>query len=259
MEPQEEKKGWLKTLALLEVGVFEMLFVGGVAALFFIIFNYFNILPISSLYPKLFGFLPHQKESNVSEISTVNKQNTSPTPTPSFNYDTKKAETLLTQYIKDTIKPEFLPAKIEVKQKLIASGKQEGTDYEFGANWTIDKNAFLQSNFHYKLGTNDTRDIEFSVQLQDMQEAVASAILAGNLIGKYLKNIPVSNFDCGIYKDTTSFCENFHSLTDGKRGFGLVIGQNKPNNIVLVFSCFIPKESVYYSKRNSCLLFRENK
>ena len=40
----EGKKGFLKALVLLEVGLFEFLFVGIVLVLFFGILNYFNII-----------------------------------------------------------------------------------------------------------------------------------------------------------------------------------------------------------------------
>lgn len=183
----------------------------------------------------------------------------SPTTTATFQYDSKKAESLLTQYIKDNLKQEHVPAKIKVQQKLIATGELKGTDYEFGANWQINNDAFFQSNFHYELNTNNPRDIGFSIQLNNITDITVNPNLTQNIIATYLKDLPDSfNFDCGLSDDSTiSFCENFYSPSMGKKGFGVVIGKNQPANIVLVFSCFIPKESVYYAKRTSCLMFRE--
>lgn len=100
--------------------------------------------------------------------------------------------------------------------------------------------------------------MEFSIQPQDITETTASASLAKTLSTTYLKNIPETlNFNCGISQSTISFCENFQITDSGKEGFGLVIAKAQPNNTVFVFSCFIPKDSMYFNTRTSCLLFKE--
>ena len=249
-----------------KVGLYEILIVGIVQIFFFGTLNYFNILSISNVFPNQLGWLPRQSvQKPIENTSTNNSTNYTPISTPAptltdaFQYDARKAEELLTQYIKDNLKQEHLPAKIKVQQKLISSGELKGTDYEFGANWQINDNAFFQSNFHYELNTNNPRDIGFSIQLKNISDTIVDSALAQGLTSIYLKDLPNSfNFDCGLSNDSAlSFCENFYSLPIGKKGFGVVIGKNQPTNIVLVFSCFIPKESVYYAKRTSCLLFRE--
>lgn len=60
----ESKKG-IASIALLEVGLFEIGFVVVVIALILGVLNYFNIISLSQLYPDKLGFLPHQpfKES----------------------------------------------------------------------------------------------------------------------------------------------------------------------------------------------------
>lgn len=60
----EGKRGLLKVLGILEVGVIEVLFVGTVTVLLFGTLNYFNILSVSTLWPNQLGFLPHQKQNN---------------------------------------------------------------------------------------------------------------------------------------------------------------------------------------------------
>ena len=55
-------KSWLKVFAFLEVGIFEIFFVGVVLILLFGTLNYFNILSLSALYPQL-GFLPQNQVS----------------------------------------------------------------------------------------------------------------------------------------------------------------------------------------------------
>ena len=85
----EEKKNKIKALALLEVGLFEFLFVGIVLVLFFGTLNYFNILQVSSVFPNQLGFLPHkpyqpsQQLNNVA-MKQINNITTIPSPTQPF-------------------------------------------------------------------------------------------------------------------------------------------------------------------------------
>ena len=260
--PQPPKKGFLKALVLLEVGLFEFLFVGIVLVLFFGILNYFNILRISSVFPNQLGWLPHKPYQQSTSIVLPSPQPIKPqAPSYSpnvFQYDTQKATTILTKYIKDTIKPEFLPSKIEVKQNLISSGKQDGTDYEFGSNWKL-KDIVFNATLHYLSQTNYLRDEEFYINPAGIASFTVNNTNSEALARTYLNNIPDSiNFDCGVYQQTTSFCEHLETKDTGKNGFGVVSGKDESNkNTLFIFSCFIPKNDSYYPKRTSCLLFRE--
>ena len=107
MEP-EEKRHPLKALVFLEIGIFEFVFVAVVLFLLFGTLNYFNILAVSDVFPKQLGSLPKQTKI-ASQEETLQPKNFSavskPTPTPTgFQYDVKKAETLVTNYIKEAIK-----------------------------------------------------------------------------------------------------------------------------------------------------------
>ncbi len=59
-EPTNQKPNRLHALAFLEVGLFEIGFVGVVLFLLFGVLNYFNILSISDVFPKYLSFLPRQ-------------------------------------------------------------------------------------------------------------------------------------------------------------------------------------------------------
>lgn len=255
--PQEKKRWNLHALAFLEVGIFEFFFVAVVLFLLFGTLNYFNILPASDVFPDQFSWLPRQ--TNQKEKLLYTPANPVPTPTTTvFNYDTRKAETLLTQYIKDNIKPEFLPEQIEVKQHLISDGTLKGTDYEFGANWNLE-NIIFSANFHYLPNSvNQIRDMEFYVNPPSSNISI-DATNSVLLTKRYLKNLPeVIDFDCGVFEKSTKFCEYFLEKEAGKSGFGAAEGNDeKGNKIMLIFSCFIPKNDSYYNKRTSCLLFRE--
>ena len=92
----------LHALALLEIGLFEIVFVGTVLLLLFGTLNYFNILPVSDTFPNQLGWLPQRDVPNGASRrdvpnGTSRKQllytpaNPISTPTPVlFNYDTQK-------------------------------------------------------------------------------------------------------------------------------------------------------------------------
>lgn len=242
--PPQKKKSLLKVLPFLEVGVFEISFVAVILLLLFGILNYFNILSISDVFPNQLGWLPRK------EVST----DTSPTnftpaqqkvPTGTFQYDTKKAETLLTKYIKDTIRPEFLPSKLEIKQGLTIDGRTEDIKYEFGSSITA-SDATISVNFHYKENSNMPNDYVIFIQPSTTQ-TTATASLANSLLLSYFA-APYTISDCQARGGGTS-CENFQIIPEGKKGYGVLVGSG--GNII--FTCFIPKESKDYESFSSCL------
>ena len=58
---------------------FEILFIGIVIIFLTGILNYFNILPLSSLFPNYLGFLPHQQSKQESNVTIQQFNNVSPT------------------------------------------------------------------------------------------------------------------------------------------------------------------------------------
>ena len=76
--PHEKKKG-LKALAFLQVVLSEIVFVAVVLVLLFSTLNYFNILPISTLWPNQLGWLPHKQYSNVA-MKQFNNARITPIP-----------------------------------------------------------------------------------------------------------------------------------------------------------------------------------
>ncbi len=260
MEQEENKKQHpLTALVFLEVGLFEIAFVIVGVLLIFGTLNYFNILPFSQTFPKFLGWLPRQEiPSNTSQKEVPSGTLPPPTPFERFSYDTVTAQKALEVYIKDNIKQEFLPAKIDIQENLISSGKKDGTDYEFGANWTL-QDIIFNATFHYIPKTNEFRDMEFYAIPPNPINTPIDSTNSTILVNTYLKNIPTPiTFDCGTFQKNTAFCEHFTDGNTGKRGFGIVESNDETNKkIILVFGCFIPKNDTYYTKRTSCLLFRE--
>lgn len=217
----------------------------GVLVIFGVL-NYFNILSLSRLYPNLFGSLPHKQ---------ISKTNLSfgPTPTPkTFLYDWNNAQMILEKFIKENLKPEFLPAKIQSEQGTIATDSGKGTEYEYGVKWKKN-NLFIVGFFHYGLKTNIPSDYEFIIQDNSIQNSTATVGLAQELIQKYLKGIPDNlTFVCKTFSDTkTTYCvSNMRITSSGKNGFGLAI--DPIHNWTLLTSCFIPKNGIYFDKWQSC-------
>lgn len=215
------------------------------------------ILLIVIFVPLILYVLKPTKQQSPKNSKDLRQIKDAITPSERFSYDTVEAPKILEKYIRDNIKEEFLPSKIDIQQNLIASGKLDGTDYEFGANWKLG-NINFHATFHYISNTNDIRDTEFYIDLPYVKDNINS-VQAETLVETYLKKVPDGfNFDCGTFKETTKFCEYFVVEEMGKRGFGTVRGKDESNkDILLIFSCFIPKNDLYYNKRTSCLLFRE--
>jgi len=224
--------------------------------------NYFNILPISSLFPNQFGFLPHKEKAVVDnkpdKESPKNQIATMPTGYIRFPYDIPKAEKILKDYVTDNIKELLVPSKIEVKQNLLTTGELRGTDYQFGANWRSD-NAIFNAALHYIKNTNDLRDAEIFITPKNAQSTPVDSTNSAALIKTYLKNIPETvNFDCGVFNENIRYCENFTISDTGKSGIGVARGIDESgSDISFIFSCLFPKNDSYYEKRTSCLLFNE--
>lgn len=255
-----KKNNFLESSAFLEVGMFETFFVVIILAIFFGVMNYFNILPISALWPNQFSFLPHRPVSTKNNIGLTTYPKISPTPNLHysanvFQYDSEKAKTLLTEYIKDNIKPEFLPAKIEVKQGLSIDNRQEDIKYQFGA-YLVRNQETISINFHYKENANAPNDFTIFIKPSVVEQKTLNSTLANSLLSSYFVN-PYSPIESCEKKGTTSYCEIFKIESDGKKGYGVLFGDDisasTPKLTPIVFNCFIPKESKDYDKQSSCI------
>jgi len=226
----------------------------GVLLLFLLlILNYFNILSLSRLFPNQLGFLPHREQNN-RPISQPTHSPTNYSPN-TFQYDTKKAKKILTQYIKENIKSEFLPQNLEIKQGLYIDNKVSSLKNMFGSYFSKN-NAIISINFHYKENTNNPNDFFIFIQLTKLEKVTLTPDIANSLSSSYFINpySPITNCDI---KGTTSYCETFKIEKDGKIGFGAIIAQDPskspPKLTSIVFTCFIPKESKDYDTTQSCI------
>jgi len=176
------KQNKVPALVFLGMGAFEIGFVLIVLLLLFGTLNYFNILSISGVFPNQLGWLPRQQIKLASQGEALRGSNFTPN---TFRYDTKKAEKLLTDYIKSTLKPELIPPKIEVKQGLTIDGRVGNTRHEFGSMFTLN-NSSISANFHYKENINAPSDYFIFIQPQPLYSLLALASLFQILLLPFL-------------------------------------------------------------------------
>lgn len=240
------------------------LLTGGIIIFIIIFFllNFFNILPLSSLFPNQLGWLPRQKpDAKISyntKIPAIKHEDiVVPTASAKFSYDAEKAQTTLEKYIRDNLKENFLPAKIDVIQSLISSGETTGTPNEFVANWEL-KNISFNAALHYMKDSNELRDMEIYFYLNEYEDSSVNASSSTSLVKTYFQNIPEStDFDCRI-SAPAKFCEYFAIGDIGKNVFGVANADDKfGKSTTIVYSCFFSKNDLYYNKRTSCLLSSE--
>jgi hypothetical protein len=197
-------------------------------------------------YFKLFTRTPTPQKN----VATVNKS-TTPSPIPEFKYDAEKAKMLLTQYIKDAIKPEYLPDNIEVKQGLSPTGALQKLNYQFGSIFNT-KNGIISAVMHYKIDSNDINDYYIYIKSKSIDKASLTAASTSALISTYFKNAP-SEISCKPAQNN-SYCENFKTTSNAKTGYG-ILKANNSNDEIWLFNCFISNKSKNYENAKSCLAF----
>jgi len=202
---------------------------------------YFNIPPLTPSAPV---------------VQPTDKTIAVPTPTV-FPYDTAKAEKLLADYLKDTLKPEFILNNIKVKQGLTLDNEIiESQPYEFSAYFNSRK-ATIASTFYYQKDTNIQNVYVVIIQTDALSQASPSANLANLTLPSYFSHpYPISNCTTDTLKHDY-YCENFQTTDMGKIGYGIAYlytaeGPNIQGSEL--YACFIPKESQYYNTYNSCVL-----
>lgn len=249
------KPNRLRALAFLKVGIFEIIFVAVVLLLLFGTLNYFNILPVSDVFPNQLGWLPRQQSKLASQGESLQSYQNKIPPASQFVYDTAKAEVLLTQYIKDTIKPEFLPDKIEIKQGLYSNNKSVEYPYEFSFI-LAKKELTIYAYLNYQRNTNIIGDMEIFVDVSNSRvlQSTITASLSNSQVSQYLlkPSSLLTETNC-VADERKSYCQIFETQENNKSGFGFVIYNNVVSTAKMVFSCSIPKESGYYNEAKSCI------
>ncbi|KKQ32184.1 MAG: hypothetical protein US48_C0031G0005 [Candidatus Levybacteria bacterium GW2011_GWA2_37_36] len=192
-----------------------------------------------------------------SQSPRYSGEKTAPSPanfTPTtFQYDTEKAKTLLTQYIKSTLKPGLLPVNFETNQGITIN------QYAQNPNWFVtsffSQNASPAAFFRFDKNSSNPNSSSISINLKNLPQPAASAALANSLLSSYFSTpFILSDPNCRNVSESV-FCENFQTTSDGKKGYGMTIIGTPPKSINSIFTCSIPKESSDYSTAKSCISF----
>ena len=169
------------------------------------------------------------------------------TPAPTgYKYDTEKAKTLLTQYVKNTVKPEFIPTDLKVIRDSPPPGSPSSTPPSF--------TMFLNSNISAKIAfeKDSSKPVSYFIFIQPKSATESTtASQANSLISTYFID-PYIVANCQT-KGTATYCENFQTVTSGKKGYGIMVGDFGGKTQAMTYSCFTPKESLSYKNQESCI------
>lgn len=241
-ETSQEKKGLLKALALLEVGLIEVLFVGVVIILLFGTLNYFNILRLSELFPNHLGFLPHKPYEQSKQYTNVI---TIPTIAPATDSSIQQAKQTLVAFLPAVLDSSLLPNSSQITLE-----QDKNLKTTFIGSWNI-----KESTVAAILIVTDRKSIsQFYLSVPIFNSMPPSINLASTITSELLSIKPKGTWGCKPLYNDSSYCENFWEEADGiKRGVALQgLFAKEPNLIVgqptamLVF-CEHNKESKLYS------------
>lgn len=205
--------------------------------------NYFHLFPLSN-----------NAASSPTNHPAVPVPSSEIAPTSTFTYSSDIAIARLTAYIKTYLKPEFIPAKIDVMHKLSSLGTTTDTDYTFSSQWNQNNDIFF-SAYHFNQSSNNERDIGILITHLTVDNASPQ-----DTIKKYFINGDLSHLTCmqqqNAQNQTLKTCESFYTDNNGiNHGIGIIVGTvdaktNTPQT--LLFSCELPPKSSSYTWK-SCL------
>jgi len=172
-----------------------------------------------------------------------------------FRYDSKKAINILTRYIKDTIKPEFLTENFDIKQGLSFTNiVDEKSKNVFGA-YLDNSNETISFSLSLIENSELPNDFKVFIHPKTTIQDDLNVDIANSLVSTYFLNaFPIENCNTS---GTTSYCKTMKEESDGKKEFGVIIGldssKSPPVPATTVFNCFTAKYSNFYELVQSCV------
>jgi hypothetical protein len=255
------KKNRLRTLTFLGVGLFEVGFVAVVLLLLFGTLNYFNILPVSSVFPNQLGWLPKREvPSGTSQPQNISlKKPPVPLSIPPSLGLSQRAQTDLPQFIKSSLKPSFIPKSFDVKPILDSKGAVLDSN-QFNASWNLVEGETISVSTRYNnQGLVEDRNILLVLpQLSNL-----NLISAPTLTRQYFTQESGGVWKCvalnlGNKTNTKSaICENFWIDSQKvKHGIG-VLSPISVNQKTSIFSCQLYPQSLVYSWKSCNFIFKD--
>lgn len=228
-EKPEGKKGLL----------FEIIFVAVFITVLFGIFNYFNIIRFSEIFPNQLGFLPHrpyQQQSQQPALPTGGLKKSAVLPS-------KQAIKTLTRFIQTIVTPSFVPASSSnivfvqgktAKDDFLAVWETKGGKAVARFILSPDENKILSLFIHFDYNTNSSESGNF----------------ARETVSKYFLPAAKEEFNCKAVSDTLNYCESFWLEADGtKRGTGIQVFSSpvSKERKINPFFCQFSEKSESYS------------
>lgn len=237
-----------------------------IAAILFVILNYFNIISLSS-YPPL-SFLPHQaSKTNLASpdsirnlasqtqkgVSNSTSQKEAPSPSPKLSPTPileKTAKDLLTKFFADNLKSSIIPQLSSVN--II----QNKPDYNsFDATWQTEAGT---ASALFAMSQSSPRTIRYlylEIPFITDVKAFPSVSIAESKYSNFFSIIPQGSWGCKLIKNVT-YCENFWEDKDGvRKGIeinGYIVTSN--NKIInSAFLCELHKGNGNLYPHKSCL------
>lgn len=233
-----ENKGWLKALAFLEIGGFELIFVLVVLVLFFGTLNYFNILSLSTLYPNYFGLLPHRPLQQTLP-------NSQQTPTPTISLE-NEAKTILASFLPKILVPELVPSILNITLR-----QEKVVKENFVLLWDTKEGT---ANARLTISPDGKKISSFNILFFKSQTASPSVELAQTIIPSVFSLEPEGQWGCKpVYNQT--YCENFWEDKEGIRKGVNITGpfpENKQKIGLIVSFCEHTKEAKTLYSWKSC-------
>lgn len=186
-----------------KTGIFGAVSVGIIALILSLgILNYFNILPLSKLWPGYLGFLPH-KANVVAD----------PTPASTISLPKQAKETLIT-FLPTILNPSLLPqslSDINLTDKSINQTVTGSWDLKDGRAITI-----------LTVSPNGKEISQLLIFFPYATTTSISAEFAQSTIPKLFSITPKGKWACKTIPNTASYCENFWEEQNGiRRGIAL--------------------------------------
>lgn len=248
-EIPKEKKGLLKVFDLLGVALIEISLVGIVISLLFGTLNYFNILPISQIFPNQLGFLPHkpyeQPQQYNPEKSRLNRANRTGSTTSTPAASTAQAKQTLLSYLPTILSQPIIPnSDIKLTQ-------DKGIKETFSTSWDTKEGTVSAI---IVLNPNGQGITQSYISLSKLSNLLPTIDLAKNITSQLFSIQPNGKWACKPVFTTMTYCENFWEEADGtRRGLGMEgLFTQEPNLIngqseALIIFCEHSKDSKLYS------------
>lgn len=246
MESNDSLNNTKKSSKLVKAGIFEILFVAIVLVLLFGILNYFNILSISTLWPKYFGFLPQRLSKQSQQKATVPLQQPVSNSTAIVPTE-QSAKKILVEVLPNILVPSLVPNPSQIVVKPDKQLKQI-----LNESWYIDQSTVSATLFTLANG----RDVaSLNLYITKGGSISPSPELAKTATSQVFVIAPKGTWSCRPLNNQITYCENFWEEDSGvKRGIGIegphLLAGRKPLSFYLF--CEHHKESVGLYAWRSC-------